>query len=158
MTIGGKNPISTFLFFLAASHLPLLDNPEVGPGGTVGFPGSFTTTPTGGSPQATTATSSLRPATPPSGSSKSNAGVIAGSVISGIAIISVTVLMALYLRQRQRPNAPSATLELDETLQPQSEAEKVPSDDGTRASPSIHDTSIPPRAFYACVFMSSFHL
>jgi len=118
------------------------DSPEIGPGGTVGFPGSFTTTPTGGSPPATTDSSSPLPTTSPSSGSKLNTGAIAGSVIAGVAIISIAVLGALYLRQR-RPNAQSAALGPDVMSQPQNEDRKVPLDDGTRASPSIHETPIP---------------
>lgn len=143
---------------MTTSNLPLLDSPEIGPGGTVGFPGSsFTTTPTGGSPPATTTHSSPLPTTSRSGGSKSNTGAIAGSVIGGIAIISIAVLGALYLR-RQHPNAASAVLELDGISQPRNEDRNVLSEDGTRVSPSIHETPVPPvRRPYVCGLVSLHH-
>lgn len=96
------------VFPSAASHLPLLDTPEIGPGELINGSNSTTRTtspnPTG-FPVATP--SSLSPSSSSTSSkSSSNTGAIVGGIVGGIAIIAAAVLGSVYLFRR-RTKGPS---------------------------------------------------
>ena len=96
------------VFPSAASHLPLLDTPEIGPGELIN--GSNSTTGPGTTRTASPNPTGLPVATPSSlspspsstsGKSRSNTGTIVGGIVGGIAIIAAAVLGSVYLFRRR---------------------------------------------------------
>jgi len=76
---------------------------------TITASGSSSTSPTSSDKPSGTPTSSATPTPSSNGGSKSNAGAIAGGVVGGVVGLAALVLLALYLRKRQRDHRYEAT-------------------------------------------------
>ena len=181
MAVGGKNPpISHFFGYVTTTVF--LDSPEIGPNALIGNSSSFTTGPTGASPNPTVypaitslTSSSSSPFPPsnataiasPSSGGGLDTGAIVGSVLGGITVISVAVVGAVY-RFRRRMTASPAAFVVSDALQPHDEPRNPLSDDETRASfltreapvraiPSMRDNVICFRAFVSFALAHFFY-
>ena len=104
-------------FLRVLTPLPLIDEPELAPGAIL--------YPSGSSVASPSSTSSTSPV--PAGHSP-NSGAIAGGVVGGLAVISITVA-AVFLYLRRRSRAPSAVFDID-TSQPLMDDTRWPRDTG----------------------------
>ena len=88
-------------------------------------------------------------------SSKKHTGAIAGGVVGGVVVLTIIAGLVFYfVRQRPRPQVPSAAFVIDSgTTAPSMSHLPPPSDDGATATSS---TSVSPMKFYVRCFLSFF--